>query len=76
MIPLTMMAAIILFCWVDVRDYQGVLVFDIFYGFIMAAGQGYDNIFFKFSDQVELTSIQNVASFTRKSDGGSVENGC
>lgn len=41
MIPLTLMAAIILFCWTTVKDYQGILVFDIFYGFVMAAGQGY-----------------------------------
>jgi hypothetical protein len=41
MIPLTLVTAVILFCWAAVKDYQGILVFDIFYGFVMAAGQGH-----------------------------------
>ncbi|KAF8866460.1 MFS general substrate transporter [Acephala macrosclerotiorum] len=40
MIPLTLISGVILFCWAAVKDYQGILVFDVIYGFIMAAGQG------------------------------------
>ncbi len=40
MIPLTLIAGLTLFCWAAVKDYQGVLVFDTIYGFIMASAQG------------------------------------
>ncbi|KAK6587309.1 hypothetical protein PZA11_000599 [Diplocarpon coronariae] len=40
MIPLTFLSAATLYCWASVRTYKSVLLFDIFYGFIMAAGQG------------------------------------
>lgn len=40
MIPLTFLSALILFCWASVHTHNGILIFDIFYGFVMAAGQG------------------------------------
>lgn len=40
MVPLTLLSGVILFCWAAVKEYQGILVFDVIYGFIMAAGQG------------------------------------
>jgi len=40
MVPLSAFAAIILFGWAGVHNYSGILVFDIFYGLMMAAAQG------------------------------------
>lgn len=40
MIPLTLLSGLILYCWASVDSYTGILVFDVFYGLIMSAGQG------------------------------------
>ncbi|CZT03448.1 related to monocarboxylate transporter [Rhynchosporium graminicola] len=40
MIPLTFLPALILFCWASVHTQASLLLFDIFYGFLMASGQG------------------------------------
>jgi hypothetical protein len=40
MVPLSAFAALVLFAWPGVVDYDGILIFDVFYGFIMAAAQG------------------------------------
>ncbi|EKD19316.1 uncharacterized protein L3040_009243 [Drepanopeziza brunnea f. sp. 'multigermtubi'] len=40
MIPLTFLSGVILFCWASVHSYKDIIIFDVFYGFIMAAGQG------------------------------------
>ncbi|CZT47388.1 related to monocarboxylate transporter [Rhynchosporium secalis] len=40
MIPLTFLPALILFCWASVHTQASLLLFDIFYGFLLASGQG------------------------------------
>jgi MFS family permease len=40
MIPLSLVSGLILFCWAGVSNHTEVVVFDVFYGFIMAAAQG------------------------------------
>jgi MFS family permease len=40
MVPLSLFASIILFGWAGVHSYSGILLFDIFYGFVMSAAQG------------------------------------
>jgi predicted MFS family arabinose efflux permease len=40
MIPLSLLSGLILFCWVGVSTHTEIIVFDVFYGFIMAAAQG------------------------------------
>ena len=40
MIPLTLLSGLILFCWAAVTTHTEIIVFDVFYGFIMAAAQG------------------------------------
>jgi predicted MFS family arabinose efflux permease len=40
LIPLSFASGLILLCWAGVKDHAGLLVFDVFYGFMMAAAQG------------------------------------
>ncbi|KAK0126232.1 hypothetical protein ONS95_007846 [Cadophora gregata] len=40
MIPLTFLPGLILFCWASVHTQASLLLFDTFYGFLMASGQG------------------------------------
>ncbi|PMD18012.1 MFS general substrate transporter [Hyaloscypha hepaticicola] len=40
MIPLSLISGLILFCWAGVSTHTEIIVFDVFYGFIMAAAQG------------------------------------
>ena len=40
LIPLSFVAGLILLCWAAVKDHTGLLVFDVIYGFVMAAAQG------------------------------------
>jgi len=40
MIPLSLVSGLILFCWAGVSTHTEIIVFDVFYGFIMAAAQG------------------------------------
>jgi hypothetical protein len=39
-VPLSFISALVLFCWATVKDYQGIILFDIFYGIFQAAAQG------------------------------------
>ncbi|KAN0122157.1 MFS monocarboxylate transporter [Hyaloscypha variabilis] len=40
MIPLSLISGLILFCWAGVSNHTEIIVFDVFYGFIMASAQG------------------------------------
>lgn len=40
MVPLSLISGLILYSWAGVKTYREILVFDVFYGFIMAAAQG------------------------------------
>jgi hypothetical protein len=40
MIPLSLVSGLILFCWAGVSTHTEIIIFDVFYGFIMAAAQG------------------------------------
>jgi len=40
MIPFSLLSGIILLFWALVKSYAGILIFDVFYGFIMASAQG------------------------------------
>jgi MFS family permease len=40
MIPLSLVSGLILFCWTGVRTHTEIIIFDVFYGFIMASAQG------------------------------------
>ena len=40
LVPLTFVSGLVLLCWAGVRSHSGLLVFDVFYGFLMAAAQG------------------------------------
>jgi MFS family permease len=40
LIPLSFISGLILLCWAIVKSHAGLLVFDVFYGFVMAAAQG------------------------------------
>lgn len=39
-IPLSFASGLILLCWAAVNNHSGLLVFDVFYGFMMASAQG------------------------------------
>jgi MFS family permease len=40
LVPLTFVSGLVLLCWAGVSNHSGLLVFDVFYGFLMAAAQG------------------------------------
>jgi hypothetical protein len=40
MIPLSLTSSLILFAWCSVTTHTLILLFDVFYGFVMAAAQG------------------------------------
>lgn len=39
-IPLSFVSGFIILCWAGVKNQAGLVVFDVFYGFILAAAQG------------------------------------
>lgn len=40
LIPLALGSGILIFTWTAVRDHTALIIFDVFYGIVMAAGQG------------------------------------
>jgi MFS family permease len=40
LIPLALGSGILIFTWTAIKDHTGLIIFDVFYGVIMAAAQG------------------------------------
>lgn len=73
LLPFTFLTSVILLCWIAVHDRGGLIAFDVFYGLVVAAGQGlYPPSLGSLTTDMSKMGVRNGMSFTVVSLGGLV----